>query len=484
MRIFIGGLSTETNTFAPWPTGQADFDRSSFSGDAAAIDEGTNGMVARAWRTLALRDGHSIAEGLFAYAEPSGPTLQRVYEGLRGRLLDDLAAAGPVDVVLLLLHGAMVSTDCDDCEGDLVAAIRRQAGPKVIIGAVLDPHCHLTEDLVLTADVTILLKEYPHEDYVPRATELYGLCTRTARGEIRPVARLFDCRMVGFYPTTREPMAGLVSAFTEAETQPGVLSASFAHGFPWGDTPDTGSRVLVVTDDDAALARREAERLGRLMYEARQDLLPRMWSIDQALDAVLKTPGFVVIADTADNAGGGAPSDNVSVLREMLRRGMREAASGCYWDPVAVGVCVEAGLGSRLSIRLGGKSGPASGDPIDLAVTVRGIRKDHDQAALGGSRAQFGLSVWLEADGVDIVVTSRRSQTFAPDAFTGLGIDLGSKRLVVVKSSQHFDTAFRPIADLILPVATPGAIQMDFASIVYRKRRDLNFHPRIAAPLG
>ena len=103
------------------------------------------------------------------------------------------------------------------------------------------------------------MKHYPHDDHVERGQELYELCVGTAEGRVKPTSALFDCRMVGFYPTTREPMAGLVRRFKAVERETGVLSVSFAHGFPWGDTPDTGSRVLVITDDDPALAATWAE---------------------------------------------------------------------------------------------------------------------------------------------------------------------------------------------------------------------------------
>jgi microcystin degradation protein MlrC len=96
----------------------------------------------------------------------------------------------------------------------------------------------------------------------------------------------------------------------------------------------------------------------------------------------------------------------------------------------------------------------------------------------------MGLAVWIEAAGIDVVVNSIRTQTFAPDAFTGLGIELESKRLIAVKSSWHFQAHFSPIASRIIPLATPGAIQMDFVGIDYRNRRDLSFFPRVADPLG
>ncbi|HEV7385158.1 MAG TPA: M81 family metallopeptidase [Phenylobacterium sp.] len=486
MRIFAAGIGTESNTFAAWPTGRRGFEESGvFRGDASVQGGKYECMVMVEFRARAEAGGHEFAEGLLTFAQPSGPTVHSVYAAYRDEIIADLKARGPFDVVLLFLHGAMVSTECDDCEGDLIAHVRAAAGPEAVIGVELDPHCHLTDVMVETADVVILAKEYPHDDFVPRAAELYDICARAAAGEIEPTSAVFDCRMVGFYPTTREPMAGLVERVRSAEKRPGVLSLSIAHGFPWGDTPDTGTRMLAVTDGDPQLARSLAEEFGREIYALRDDLLPRLPSVDEALNLAAGSNGRAVLADTADNAGGGAPSDNTVLLAAILERGLDRVALGPLWDPVAASVCAEAGVGARFRLRLGGKTGPVSGDPLDLVVTVRAIREDHAQTGLGGSRQPMGLSAWLEVEpGVHIVVNSVRTQAFHPDLFTNLGIDLAAMRLVVVKSSQHFDTGFRPIADLVVAVGTPGAIQMDFAGLPYRRKRDLDFHPRVADPLG
>jgi microcystin degradation protein MlrC len=133
---------------------------------------------------------------------------------------------------------------------------------------------------------------------------------------------------------------------------------------------------------------------------------------------------------------------------------------------------------------MGGKSGPSSAAPLDAEVTVRGVREDHDQTGLGVSRTAMGLSVWIEVGGIDVVVNSIRTQVFCPDAFTGLGIDLSGKRIVAVKSSQQFQAGFAPIAAKVIAVATPGAIQMDFAGLAYAKKRDLSFYPRVDDPLA
>lgn len=487
MRIFVAGLATETNTFAPWPTGLRGFEESGvFRGDSTTRGTGTEtDLLIRRLRSCAAADGHEVIEGLFAFAQPSGPTLQSVYESFREEILSAVRGQQhPLDVVLLFLHGAMVATECDDCEGDIIARVRGIVGARVVIGVELDPHCHLTSAMTSNADLIILMKEYPHFDFLERADELYRLAIAKALGKIRPIMSVFDCKMVGFYPTTTEPMAGMVREIRSLEKQPSILSISIVHGFPWGDTAESGTKVLVVADADANLAATTAERVGTALYERRAALLPKLATIQAGLDQAASSPGRVVVADTADNAGGGAPSDNVALLKAMLVRRFASAAFGCVWDPIVAQVCAEAGVGSKLWIRIGGKCGLSSGDPMDLQVTVRAVSAEHSQKGLGESRVRMGLSVWVESGGVDIVINSLRTQTFAPDAFTGLGIDIESKRLLAVKSSWHFQAHFAPIADRIIPLATPGAIEMDFAHIDYRKKRDLNFFPRVADPLG
>jgi len=485
VRVFAAGLQSETNTFAPWPTGLKAYEEGGIRRGAQVLEGGgPDHQTARLWRDLAARDGHDFTPGLFAWAQPSGPTVQSVYEAFREEILAPLRSNGGYDVVLLFLHGAMVATDCDDCQADLVRRVREIVGAEAVIGVELDPHCHLSQALIDAADAVVIMKHYPHDDYLPRGEELYELCLAKARGQVNPVSALFDCRMVGFYPTTQEPMASIVQDLKAAERERGMLSVSFAHGFPWGDAPEAGSRVLVIADGDAALAARVAERLGREIYAAREALLPRFPGVEAALDEAQACDGLVVLADTADNAGGGAPGDNTALLAAMLARGVRDAVLGAIWDPVAALACADAGVGATLKLRIGGKCGVASGDPLDVLATVRAVNEAHHQSGLGTSRSRMGLSVWIEVSGIDVVLNSVRTQVFSPDAFTGLGVDLSAKRMVVVKSSQHFQGGFAPIAAKIIRVATPGAIQMDFANLAYAKKRDLNYFPRVADPLG
>jgi len=279
-------------------------------------------------------------------------------------------------------------------------------------------------------------------------------------------------------------MRGFVDRMRALEGRDGVLSVSLGHGFPWGDVADVGTRMLVVTDGDPAGAARLAERLGRELFAMREATLVPHLTPDEAIDrAQALDGGPVVLADVADNAGGGAPSDATFLLRRLLERGVRDAAVGCFWDPLAVRFCAEAGPGATFDLRLGGKCGPVSGDPLDLRVRVRRVVPRLLQTGLSGGQADFGEAAWIEAEGIDIVVTALRSQTFAPDAFGNLGLDVRGRRLVVVKSTQHFYAAFAPIARDILYVATPGAIAPDFARIPYTQRTT-PYWPRVADPFA
>jgi len=482
MRAFIAGLATETNTFAPFPTGARGFERGDFFHGNASKGHGFLSPLARLWREAFEAEGDTVVEGLVAFAEPGGTTLRNVYEAYRSEILSGLEAAKPIDIVMLILHGAMVAHGYDDCEGDLLASVRDVVGAHCIIAAELDLHGHLTERMRSNANMLVMYKQYPHIDIIDRGNELFAFARAAALKKIKPVSAVFDCQMIGIYPTARQPMATFVSRLQSAEKRPRVLSVSFCHGFPWADVADVGSKVLVYTDNDADLSQNLARGLGEAIYRERKTLMPDIVTIDEGLDLAADTDGLVVIAETYDNPGGGAPGDCTLLLRRILGRKMTKVAFGCLWDPCAVDACFEAGEGAVFDLRLGGKAGIASGDPLDLRIRVMALAERHRQSGLTGP-VELGRSVWLTAQGVNIVVSSVRTQTLAPDAFTGLGVELSGCHLVVVKSIQHFHVKFAPIARKVIYVSGAGALDMNFAALPYTKR-SLGYWPRVDDPLG
>lgn len=485
MKFFIAQLVTETNTFAAFPTGLGGYEQYGiFHGDASARDPRGTGAILRFMRDMMEGDGHEVVESLCAFAQPAGRTVRSVYESLRDEILADLRGALPVDAVQLMLHGAMAAESVDDCEGDLLARVRAVVGPGVPVGVELDLHCHFTERMRTSADVAICFKEYPHVDGEARGRELYRLLLDTAAGRIRPVTAVVDCRMVGLWHTTREPMRGFVGRMQSFEGRDGVLSVSLGHGFPWGDVPESGAKLWVVADGDAAKAHDLATRLAREFQDLREATRAPHLDVDAALDRVRDAArGLVVVADVADNPGGGAAGDSTFILRRVLERGVRDAVLGAFWDLGALRICRDAGVGAVIDLRIGGKCGPASGQPVDVRVTVRALLDEHAQSTFDG-RESLGACAWVEAaGGVHLLLASQRTQVYGVDAFTGIGIALADKRVVVVKSTQHFHAEFAPLAVEVLYVSTPGALSMDFAAIDYRSR-SLDYWPRVADPFA
>ena len=483
MKVFIAGLAIETNTFSPLPTGELGFAGGPvYHGDATRHPLQYATAPLHIWREKAEIEGWEVVEFLAAHAQPAGPTVRGVYEEFRDEILADLQAAGSVDIVLLSLHGAMMADGYEDCEGDLIAHCR-QFAPDAVIGGLLDPHCHLTKEMLEHASLLVAYKEYPHIEIPDRARDLFRLTADTVQGRIRRVMRDYDCRMITAMPTPSCPMRDFVDAMAAREGRDGILSLSIAHGFPWGDHPRTGTRALAICDGDAAKAEAVAKDLGQRLYALRYQLLPGIVDLATALDqAVAEPTGPVVLTDMFDNAGGGATSDATFLLREILSRGLTSVATGLFWDPVAVRICRETGVGATLSLRLGGKCGPMSGDPLDLTVTVRNCVSNPTQL-FGELPVPMGEVVRVEVDGLDIVLNDNRTQTFHPKAFEKLGIDLSQRRIVCVKSSNHYQVGFNPIASRVIPVATLGAITPDFANVPYaRWARD--YWPAVEDPFA
>lgn len=471
MRLFSATLATETNTFSPMPTSLAAYRENVFLRPGEHPDATPLMCTAPLWvaRRRAVADGFTLVEGSCFAASPAGLTNRADYEFMRDTILAELKAALPLDGVLIGLHGAMVAHGYDDVEGDIIERVREIVGTATVIGVELDPHCHLTRKRVRLSDIVILYKEFPHTDVVERAEELLDLVLRTIRGEIRPVMSLYDCRQIGSYPTTLPLMRKFVDRVKALEGRDGILSVSIGHCFPYADVPELSGRVLVVADRDKEVADRLADTLGAEFVAMRGRTAPEYLPVDAAIDAALAAPGEpVVLADPADNAGGGAPSDNTSILRRLLERRVERAAVAPIWDPIAAKLCFDAGEGARLPLRFGGKTGPASGLPIDATVEVAALRRDCWQS-FGPTRVPLGDCAAIRVGGVQVVLISNRTQALGLELFTNLGIDPLAQKILVVKSTNHFMAAFGPIAHKVLYVESDGPLDRDYRRIPYTK---------------
>ena len=471
MRLFTATLATETNTFSPLPTSLENYRESVFFHADEHPADAPRMCTAPLFvgRARAKKDGFELIEGSCFAASPAGTTNRADYETMRDEILGQLKEAMPVDGLLLGLHGAMVAHGYDDVEGDIIERARAIVGPKCVIGVELDPHCHLTLKRVSGADIIVLYKEFPHTDVVERAEDVLDLVLATLRGKIKPVMSVYDCRQIQSYPTTIQPMRGLVDRIKAMEGKDGILSVSIAHCFPYGDVAEIGTRVLVIADGDKKKADALATRLGEELVSLRGKTQPPSFGVAAGVaEGVAFNDLPVVIADPADNAGGGAPSDNTDILRHLIDSKVENACLGPIWDPIAVRICFDAGLGAKIGLRFGGKIAPSSGQPVDAEVEIVGLKRNAWQS-FGPTHVPVGDCAAVRVGGVDVVLIANRTQATGLELFTNLGIDPTQKKIVVVKSTNHFMAAFGPIAKKVIYVDSDGPLKRDPAKIAYTR---------------
>lgn len=456
-RVFVASIATETNTFSPLRTDLQDFKESFYAAPGAhPVTPTLCSAVFPAAKAKAKEFNWEVIEGTASWAEPGGIVNQHTWVFLRDQLLAELKAALPVDIVLLGLHGAMVSQDCLDCEGELLASVRTITGPNVIIGVTFDPHSHLSADRVENADLITVFKEFPHTDFVDVAEALVELVHQTSEEKIKPVISTYDCKMIEILPTSRQPMRGFVDRIKAMEGTDDVVSVSVIHGFMAGDVPELGSKMIVITNDNKAKGDELAAKLGAELFAMRGKTRPEFLDIGAAFKMVSQASAApIVVADVWDNPGGGVPGDSTFILRELMDKKIMNAALASIWDPIAVRTCFSAGEGATLRLRFGAKMSEFSGNPIDADVIVRKLKRNAVQS-FGQSIVPIGDAVWIEVGGVDVILNSVRSQVFNPDIFSNMGVDPKQKSLLIVKSTNHFHDAFSRISPKILYVAIDG----------------------------
>ena len=473
MRLFYGGISTETNTFSPIPVSMGSFEAVGIQRGDEVLHPDHGSDMARYAQSLGLE----VIGGLYADAHPGAAVNRAAYEALRDELLDRLAAALPVDIVALNMHGGMVAQGYDDCEGDLIQRVRARVGPHVVMGCVLDPHAHLSPAMHEQA-LLMCYRENPHVDVRARGRELVDLLVRVARREVAPVTSAFDCRMADVFQTLREPMKGFVQRMRELEGRDGVLSISIVHGFRRADVPLMGAHVIVITDGRREFGDQLAQRLGRELFALRGQCADPTTPLDEAVAAAREwdadRQGPLILAEMADNPGGGSPGDATYALEALIGTGLDRLCAGVLIDPLAVQAAVEAGIGAKLMMRIGGKACPLSGRPLDLAVCVSAIDLQSRIVLAGGVVVPMGRAVALQfAQGV-LVLAEQRYQTYGPSIFADLGVDLKSMRIILVKSAQHYKPHFMPITPHSLVLDSPGVCVADVLALpMHRIRRPM-----------
>ena len=484
MRIAIGGISHETSSFSRVPTTLAHFESGFGLFRGPQIIERfndanicTGGFIDGA-RTL----GFDIEPLLWGFAYPSGLIVRDDYEFLKREFLDRLrqveSERGPVDGVLLDLHGAMVIEGIDDGDGDFIEAVRNFLGPDRPIIVTFDLHGNHTQRRVDAATAVIGFDTFPHVDMAERGREAAELIVRTVRGDINPVMALKQIPLFWNTPTqvtALPPMNDVMERVHELETRPGILSVTLATGFPWSDVPDVGVSVIVVSDGNVPLADSTADELASWIWENRERWYSPPKSAQDAIRAGEEIGRFpIVLADHADNTGGGSPGDSTEILQMFLDRKLPDALILYMVDPEVAQQAHQVGVGGRLRLNVGGKSDPLQGPPVMMDAEVMAVSDGdfvYDGPMYAGLTGNMGCSAWLKQEGVSVVVVTATEQPLGPAFARTLGIDCPSMKYIAVKSAAHFRASFEKFAGSIFNVDTKAIHTHDFKQLPYRKRK-------------
>ena len=466
MRIAIGGIVHETNTYCQGFTPYGDF--YTYRGEEMLRTRGQQSDLGGAVDACE-RLGVEIVPTLYASTQPCGTIERDAYEAFKAEILQRLADAGPVDGCVLLLHGAGVVDGIPDLEADLAMDVRELLGD-LPIAASFDLHGNVTQTMADQLNGVFACHQYPHIDLHERAEEAVALVHQMVTRGQRFRCDVLSVPMLLPTTTTFEGIgATLLKQLLALEEEAGCVDISWFHGFPYTDVPHVGTFVTITRTDDAtgesALAR--ARQFARELWAQREHLIPESLDGPAAVARAQSHDVYpVVIHETSDNCGGGSPGDGTHLLRAMLDAGLgSDACFAFIVDAETAARAHRAGVGATLDVSLGGKTDDLHGAPLNLSVYVKAL---HDgrlimQHMFKGAPLNLGPMARLVVDDMDIVVASRRSQTFDREPFLAVGIDVMKYKIVALKSSNHFRAGFQHLAGAIVTADTPGLTTHDIS---------------------
>ncbi len=481
MRIAIGQLWQETNTFNPLPTTRADFETFGVLRGAELVERMANtnelgGFI----QSLGMWPELPEIVGLVRLpAWPSGAVTADTFAWLRGEMVEALRHVMPVDAVFLALHGSLVADGTPDVEGAILDAVRKLIGADRPLVATLDLHANVTDRMVQAADALVLYHTAPHIDVFETGQRGAGVLRRILIDGVKPLTTFQKLPLVvpAERANTQDPqsVSYVFRAMLQAlEREPFVLAAGLATVQPWLDIPELGSAVVIVTDGHADFAREKCLELARFVWARRHEYLPELASIEEGVRAAFdEKNGLVVLSDSADSTTSGAPGDSNHLLREMLKYDWPRPALVTLVDPELVAEAETRGVGAEFTTALGGKRDRRFSTP--LSTTVRVVRLFDARFVMSGHLAKnlaidMGRSAVLRIGNIHVIVTSRTGPHFAPQLFEAAGLDPFAAQLLVAKSPCGFRAAYQERAAKILVVRAPGCAPSDFWRYEYRHR--------------
>lgn len=487
LRIATGTILHETNTFCAHPTTLDNFrydtlaPRSVKTGYLNAKDfleefTGTK-SVAGGFIDASKKLGFELIPTIWADATPGGTVASGAFDYLLSALLKELRGRGKVDGVLLGLHGGGYSEVHTDLEGKVLEEVRAVVGENTPIITTLDLHANVSQLMVTVANALIGYDTYPHVDTYERAIEAAEMLASTIQGKVKPTMAMEKPPLIiplqGQF-TGKYPMSKLIDEAHQIEKEKGVLNVTVSASFPLTDCIDTGIALIVTTDNDLDLAKRKAKQLSNLAWNLRKDFLVTPTPIDQAVKEAMSGPGPVVLADIGDNPGAGGATDGTALLRALMDAGADRAVVAVIRDPEAVSKAIRTGVGSQITMNIGGKTDNLHGDPLEVTGYVRLISDGlfrHRGPMATGTEMRMGKTVVLDVKGIEVILTELRMQPMDLQLYRSIGIEPTERQIIVVKSSVHYRAAHTPIAKKIIEVDTPGITGPSLKRYPFKKVR-------------
>jgi len=486
MRIAALGFHHETNTFQSVITDYDSFANFEFlRGSQIADRHATSKFTLAGYFQSAQKFEFELVPLLFAFTGPTGTITKDAFDRISEEMMDLLKENGPWDGVLLAQHGAAVTEEYPDMDGEISRRVREVVGPDTPVVMTLDLHSNITQDQVVNTDAMVVFRTNPHLDAVERAIEASEILVRTIRGEVRPVQRLVQVPMminIVKQPTSFGPMREIMDEVDEVLEKTGVLSASCGQGFPYADVDQMGVSFLVVTDGDAAFAEEQATWLARRAWDRRAELQNDSPSIEDAIKRAITAPSDdkpTAIMDVGDNVGGGGTADSTHLLAEVIRQGLSGEKSLLLslFDPPAVQACISAGVGSTITLKVGARTDRLHGDPIEVTGNVRAItdgKFEEPKPTHGGLRFfDYGLSVALDTDDGHTILlhTVRGIGNMSREQYYSIGILPEQYRVIICKGTVSPRAAYEPISREIIMANSAGVTSANMSSFSYQNRR-------------
>lgn len=460
-RILIAECKQEVSTFNPHLSGYDDF---GIRRGQELLDyhRTVRNEIGGALSVFDAMPEVELVPAYSAFFITSGGTLAKVaWERIAKELLEAVRSAPEVDGVYFCMHGAMASETELDPEGWLLAETRRIVGDKVPIVVSLDLHGILTDRMMEQSDAIVAYHTYPHVDFFETGQRAAKLLLRIISGDVKPVtAKVTVPALVrgDELITASGSIRHAVNAAKEIEQSPGGLSAAMMWGNPFTDVPALSSLAFVVTDNDPALAEREALRIANLFWEHHEKMRVPLKSLDEmAVIVKAHTSGTLGLVDAADATSSGASGDSNAILRKLIETGCTARTLMPIVDEPAVKMAIAAGIGATITTRIGGTLDPQRFTPLEITATVRLLADCRFRSESFGEEWDAGRTAVLEAGNFTLVVSSRAVNLYDRSFFYAHGQNPARFDAVVIKSPHCQPHMYADWCAQMVHVDAPGS---------------------------